>query len=95
MMEEHEKRFRQLQDRFGKQIWYIEVIAVDPNRQGFGLGGKIMKAVLKQIGSYPVALECTDRSNVGFYEKFGFRVVLEAELCDGEDAVTLWIMVRE
>lgn len=94
MFESHERQRQVLRQKFGKRLWYVEVIAVNPACQGRGLGSKMMEAVLRWIQDEPVFLECTDKSNVGFYEKFGFRVVDEAELRDGDDVTKSWIMIR-
>lgn len=94
MFESHEQQNRALRQRFGKRLWYIEVIAVNPEQQGRGLGSKIMRTVLQRTKNDPVFLECTDESNVGFYEKFGFRTVNEAVLRDGDDVTKSWVMVK-
>lgn len=94
MFESHERQRQLLREKFGNRLWYVEVIAVNPDRQGRGLGSRMMQAVLEVIQSEPVFLECTDKSNIGFYEKFGFRVVDEAKLQDGDDVTISWIMIR-
>lgn len=43
-------------------------------------------------------LECTDSKNVGFYEKYRFKVVSEVGLIgpfsEAEEGVRLWIMAK-
>lgn len=78
--------------------WYLEVIAVNPSAQGYGLGGKLMRWMLATIGDHAdCILECTDECNVPFYEKFGFRLLEVTELKDESDpdlSVKEFIMMR-
>ena len=79
---------------------YIEVVAVRPDQQGQGMGGKMMRHILSQIGSAPVYLECTDASNIKFYERYGFSVVKETELVSvgpekQKQILKMWLMVRK
>lgn len=59
--------------------WYAMVIGVDPARQGRGVGGALLGAVLARADSAGVAcyLETTQPRNVAFYRKHGFDVVAE------------------
>lgn len=83
----------------GGPAHYVEVVAVRPDHQGQGLGGKMIRHILSQVGSGPVYLECSDASNVKFYERYGFSVVKQIELADGEgtkrQAINLWLMIRK
>ncbi|KAL1842639.1 hypothetical protein VTK73DRAFT_3072 [Phialemonium thermophilum] len=90
----------------GRPTRYIEVVAVDPTYQGKKLGGRMLQYMLEADGAAeggnPVYLECTQSSNVGFYERYGFEVVEESELSGGpsqgaktgEDSVKLWVMMK-
>jgi ribosomal protein S18 acetylase RimI-like enzyme len=75
--------------------WYLEVIAVDPQAQGQGVGGQLLTWLCNHVGSKDCLLECTAQSNIAFYEKFGFRVVEEFQLSDATGSVTEWVMVRD
>lgn len=83
----------------GKPAWYIEVVAVDPSYQKRRLGSQMVEHLASLCPKgHPVYLECTDKKNVGFYEKHGFRVVTEVRLIDpfieADQGVRLWLMVK-
>ena len=88
-----------VQNVAGKPAWYIEVVAVDPSYQKRRLGSQMVKHLLSLCPpGHPVYLECTDSKNVGFYEKYGFKVVIEVRLIDpfmeADEGVRLWIMAK-
>lgn len=91
---------KQIMSRYAKsnRCWYLEVIAVHPNAQGHGLGGKLMRWMLEMIGDEAdCILECTDESNMPFYEKYGFQLLEVTELRDESDPdhlVKEFIMMR-
>lgn len=73
--------------------WYLAVLGVEPDLQGLGSGGALVRHFLAQVDSdaLPVYLE-TDRSqNVGLYERFGFRIEDEMEIL----GVSVWRMWRD
>ncbi|RHZ65810.1 GNAT family N-acetyltransferase [Aspergillus thermomutatus] len=78
-----------------KNLWYLEVIAVHPSLQARGLGKKVMGCVLDYAKHEPIVLECTSESNISFYMSLGFEVVDEVELVDDDEAVRLWVMLRQ
>lgn len=52
-------------------------LAVSDDYQGRGIGKKIMSAfisLVKKEKAHKVILSVTDRKNIGFYEKIGFRM---------------------
>lgn len=58
-----------------------------------------MQWLLDSIGDSPIVLECTARSNISFYQRFGFEVIEEMELIDEaatekHDRTTCWLMLR-
>ncbi len=60
--------------------WYLVVLGVRPDAQRRGLGSKLIEPVLRRadrdgVGCY---LETSDRANVAYYERFGFKVVDDA-----------------
>jgi GNAT superfamily N-acetyltransferase len=88
-----------------KEIWtdpngyyFCNIVVVDPDGQGRGLGRKLMQVVTDQAdkkgrGCY---LESSRREpNVKIYEKMGFRVVRSMTCEDGGDKCDLYCMVRD
>jgi GNAT superfamily N-acetyltransferase len=72
--------------------WHLGPVAVDPHQQGQGIGTAMLRAFCPIVDdrrslSY---LETDKSENVGFYEKFGFRVVGRAEVL----GVANWFMSR-
>ena len=61
--------------------WYLEALGVVPTAQGGGLGGRLISPILELADEEGVDcyLETSDRTNVPFYERRGFKVE-EAEL---------------
>ena len=54
---------------------YIELLAVAPQNQGSGYGGKLLSAVIKEAKKQelPCYLETHLEKNASFYERFGFE----------------------
>jgi ribosomal protein S18 acetylase RimI-like enzyme len=73
----------------------LDVIAVDPAAQRSGLGGKLMAPVFVRADAQhqPCFVLTHNRRNVGFYEKYGFRLVLDELL--GKSGVSAYALVRE
>jgi len=62
--------------------WYLPVIGVEPNAQGRGLGGALMRhavARCDQEGSLAY-LESTNPRNISLYERHGFEAIGEIEV---------------
>jgi len=62
--------------------WYLEVLGVDPDAQGDGLGGALIRhgldfAAAAGAGAF---LETSVAGNVPYYERFGFEVVDEQDM---------------
>jgi ribosomal protein S18 acetylase RimI-like enzyme len=96
MMATHQQSMARIKMEYQvPDLWYLEVVAVHPSLQGRGLGKKAMHAVLDMVQDEPIILECTRESNIGFYRSLGFEVVEEVELVDGDEAVKLWLMLRQ
>lgn len=66
-----------------------------PRLQSRGIGGQVMKQVVDHVGSQPIYLECTVKENIGFYERYGFRVVEKVVLDDNGAEAVFWVMLRE
>lgn len=97
LMQAHDATMRRISSQRAN-LWYLEVVAVHPSLQGCGLGGEAMRCVLEQVKGDPVVLECTERSNVRFYERLGFECVEEVVLLDSSASNSgecrIWVMLR-
>jgi ribosomal protein S18 acetylase RimI-like enzyme len=75
-------------------LWYLDALAVDPPRQGAGIGGALLRVGL-ELGARDgtgVFLETSRERNVGYYEGFGFRVVDQGDAPGGGPHI--WFMRR-
>ncbi|MBA7665440.1 hypothetical protein ES703_73510 [subsurface metagenome] len=74
--------------------WFLQVIGVDPQFQGKGYAGKLLKPMLARIDEegLPCYLETFDENNVSFYEHFGFAVIEKSNI--PETNFTNWAMLR-
>lgn len=72
---------------------YVAILTVDPTCQRGGIGRDLLSSFLAESDSRgrPVHLETSRPDNVGYYQRFGFRVVHELTVAD---APPLWIMTR-
>jgi ribosomal protein S18 acetylase RimI-like enzyme len=61
--------------------WYLPWLAVEPGRQGDGLGGRLLAQCLAIVdeSGLPAFLETPNPRNVGFYERHGFELVAVTE----------------
>ncbi len=57
--------------------WYILVLGVHPDHQRKGLGGVLLRQVLRKADEDGIAvyLESSNRRNLDFYSKHGFEVI--------------------
>jgi len=74
--------------------WYLWALGVDPNRQGSGIGSRLlMSGVLQaQQAGRPCFLETNTEANVDFYQKRGFEVLHEERFANVD--LRQWLMVR-
>ncbi len=74
--------------------WSLEVLGVDPDFQGAGLGSALVEAGLLRAdkAGLPCYVDTSEGENVGFYSRFGFAVVKEITVTDL--AAPFWMMVR-
>ena len=73
--------------------WYLNAIGVEPSEQGTGLGTALLNHMLEKIDedALPSFLDTSVPDNLGYYERFGFRVTAEAVL---PNRIPLWGMTR-
>jgi ribosomal protein S18 acetylase RimI-like enzyme len=76
----------------GGDHWHVGPFGVTPDCQGRGIGSLLMAECCRRIDAARGIgyLETDEPENVGFYEKFGFRVTREAEVL----GVRNWFMER-
>jgi ribosomal protein S18 acetylase RimI-like enzyme len=79
-----------LQKRDLGGVWYLSGLAVDPARQREGLGTSLLRWGLERGR---VGLLTSNRANLRYYERFGFRVVGEAWDRDGPPQ--MWAMLSQ
>ena len=63
-------------------LWYLPLIGVEPNAQGTGLGGALMRhavARCDQDGALAY-LESSNPRNISLYERHGFEVMGEIQV---------------
>ena len=74
---------------------YLLVLGVDPVRQGQGIGSLLLTKVLEcaDEGRFPTYLETTKQTNLAFYERHGFNLLLQEALPAGGPLV--WYLVKD
>jgi len=74
--------------------WFLQIIGVDPQFQGKGYAGKLLKPMLARIdeAGLPCYLETLDEHNIRLYEHFGFAVIEKSTI--PEPNLTNWAMLR-
>ncbi len=72
--------------------WFMDLVAVHPSARGRGLGRRLIEHGLAKAreDDLPTFLETAQRSNVAYYERFGFGVVGEKQAPGG--GPTIWFM---
>jgi GNAT superfamily N-acetyltransferase len=76
------------------ELWYLQLLAVDPSVQRGGIGGALQEQVYPQadndgLDSY---LETQKEANLAYYRRFGYEV--ERELRPVRSGPPLWTMRR-
>ena len=74
--------------------WHLGSIGVDPMLQRSGAGTALISHMLPRIDAdgLPAFLDTSQPDNLGYYERFGFRVTAESALPNG---IPLWGMTRQ
>lgn len=75
--------------------YYIMTVGVLPERQGMGIGKKLMTGALEFVDAHkiPCYLETQNQTNVPIYQRFGFEVVSDKEISKG--GLHNWGMLRQ
>jgi ribosomal protein S18 acetylase RimI-like enzyme len=78
--------------RVPEDVWYLDMLAVEPARQGEGIGTALIRFGLNRAAAdgADAYLETGVESNVAYYERFGFRVVEEGVPVEG--GPNIWFM---
>lgn len=66
-------------------VLFLVAVAVNPSKQGTGMGGKLMKltcAIADRLGAEKTYLECCPGKRATIYAKYGFRVVKQGKVRD-------------
>ena len=76
------KMFEMMGESRVHDAWYLEYLAVDPSKQGSGLGSLILRESLKVIDELGEAayLESSNPQNMSLYERFGFRFLKKIQV---------------
>ena len=76
------KMFEMMGESRVHDAWYLEYLAVDPSKQGSGLGSLILKESLKVMDELGEAayLESSNPQNMSLYERFGFRFLKKIQV---------------
>ena len=76
------KMFEMMGESRVHDAWYLEYLAVDPSKQGSGLGSLILKESLKVMDELEEAayLESSNPQNMSLYERFGFRFLKKIQV---------------
>jgi len=74
--------------------WYLWFLGVEPERQGQGLGSKLLVSLSAkaQADRVPCYLETDKPSSVKLYERHGYRI--ESEVVVPKVELRLWLMKR-
>lgn len=79
MMHSWEAADAHLSQAVSEPHWYLDMVAVDPPRQGTGVGRALLQAVhaLAEIDGWPTVLLTFRARNVPFYQRHGYVVVAQ------------------
>jgi GNAT superfamily N-acetyltransferase len=89
----HEEMWEWIAGNFPDEpFWYLDHIAVEADRRGSGLGAALIRHGLAfaDRDGVPAFLETARPENVGFYERRGFRSVIDADAPGGGPHI--WFM---
>ena len=86
--------FEQFETYHPEDAWYLAFIAVDPAKQGQGIGSFLLKEALKMIDEKGdrAYLEASNERNKALYERYGFEMI---GMVQTEDSPPAFPMIRE
>lgn len=72
--------------------WYLNVLGTKPERQGEGLGARVVQKVLDTCDAdgVPAYLESSNPANIPFYRRQGFETTGEITLPEGPSLYPMW-----
>lgn len=76
--------------------WYLQAIGTDPDKQGKGFGGVVMRHQLALIDSQnlPAYLESSKEKNIPIYASLGFELTGEIRVKNGPILYPMWRKAR-
>lgn len=87
-------RVMRLMDRHhpSEPHWYLDALAVEPDRQGRGVGSALLPPVLRRCDEQgvPAYLVSSNPRNIPLYERHGFRVTGELPIPGGPVLYPMW-----
>ena len=88
MLESVLRFFEEFSEYHPKDAWYLAFIAVDPPKQGSGIGSFILKEALKMIDekNEKAYLEASSERNMSLYERHGFECMGRIQINDSPAA---------
>lgn len=75
--------------------WYLWTIGVETFRQGKGIGSMLLKKILEKVNQDRTAcyVQTDSEKNLGFYQRYGFKVVGEEKVLSSK--LRVWAMLYE
>jgi ribosomal protein S18 acetylase RimI-like enzyme len=75
--------------------WYLQLLGVAPQFQRQGHGSALLASMLDRLDKEGLAccLDTLNGDNVPFYERFGFKVVVESRV--PKTKIGIWLMARK
>lgn len=80
----------------GNRAFWLLLLATESGARGQGLASRHLTGIVQRADAQqaPCFIECTSRSNLAFYQKFGFAVHHQATMPQS-DGLTVWFLLRE
>jgi GNAT superfamily N-acetyltransferase len=92
----YEKLLAALRKSVQQPFWSLSPIVVLPEEQGRGIGSRLIRKKLEEIGALPCFLSTQSTANRDIYIRYGFRTTVEDRLDDGrsESGIVSYTMIR-
>lgn len=70
-----------LQEILTEPHWYLDMLAVNSEMQGQGLGGSLLRRLnaIADAGSHPIGLLTFQADNLPFYARHGYEIIAESD----------------